>query len=197
MPTHRAERARVAVLISGRGSNAAALIYAGKRADCPFQIVLVASDNADAEGLVLAAAEGIPAIGLPKPTPKDRSQFYAALGKVISDHGAEYVALAGFMRILPPDFVGQWAGRMLNIHPSLLPKYKGLNTHERALAAGDRVAGCSVHVVTPALDDGPVLGQTEVAVIAGDTPETLAARVLIAEHQLYARVLAEIVTRDD
>ncbi len=187
------ERARVAVLISGRGSNAMALIEAAQHVDCPFEIVLVASDKPNAEGLALAAAEGIATVGLPKPTPKDGSQFFAALDKVIRDHAADYVALAGFMRILPPDFVTKWEGRMLNIHPSLLPKYKGLHTHERALAAGDPVAGCSVHVVTAELDDGLVLGQTEVAIEAGDTLETLATRVLTAEHQLYASVLAEFV----
>lgn len=172
-----------------------ALIKVAQRAECPFEIVLVAADRPDAEGLKLAAAQGIPAVGLPAPTPKDRNQFYAALDKVIRDHGAEVVALAGFMRILPPDFVAKWEGRMLNIHPSLLPKYKGLHTHERTLAAGDQVAGCSVHVVTAELDDGPVLGQTEVPIAPEDTPETLAARVLVAEHQLYAQVLAEFVRR--
>jgi phosphoribosylglycinamide formyltransferase 1 len=190
-----AGRSRVAILISGRGSNAMALIKAARRNDCPFEIVLVASDKPDAEGLALAAAEGVPVVGLPKPTPKDKSQFYAALDKVIRDHGGEYVALAGFMRILPPEFVAKWQGRMLNVHPSLLPKYKGLDTHQRALAAGDRVAGCSVHLVTAELDDGPVLGKSEVPVIAGDTPETLAARVLVAEHELYARVLGDYVRR--
>lgn len=189
------KRGKVAVLISGRGSNAMALIKASQRDDCSFEIVLVASDSPGAEGLALAAAEGIPAVGVPKPTPKDHSQFYAALDKIIRDHGANYVALAGFMRILPPDFVAKWQGRMLNIHPSLLPKYKGLHTHARALAAGEREVGCSVHVVTAELDDGPVLGQAHVAVVDGDTPDTLAARVLVAEHQLYARVLAEFVVR--
>ncbi len=189
-----AERIRVAVLISGRGSNAAALIYAAKYSRCPYEIVVVASDNPAAEGLQLAQAEGIAAIGLPPPTAKDKSQFFATLDKVVRDHRAEIIALAGFMRILPPEFVDAWPQRIVNIHPSLLPKYKGLHTHERALAAGDRVAGCSVHLLTAGLDDGPVLGQTEVAVLPGDTAETLSARVLIAEHQLYARVLADFVT---
>jgi hypothetical protein len=110
--------------------------------------------------------------------------------------GAEYVALAGYMRLLSDEFVGKWKDRMLNIHPSLLPKYKGLDTHQRALDAGDAVAGCSVHIVTPELDDGPVIGQTEVAILPGDTTESLAGRILIAEHQLYSRVLAEFVTAD-
>ncbi len=108
-------------------------------------------------------------------------------------HGATHIALAGFMRILPSSFVEAWEGRILNIHPSLLPKYKGLHTHQRALEGGDSNAGCSVHLVTAELDDGPVLGQTSVAILPGDTPETLGARVLIAEHQLYSRVLSEFV----
>ena len=112
------------------------------------------------------------------------------------DHGADYIALAGYMRLLSPEFVTEWADRLVNIHPSLLPAYKGLDTHERALANGDTVAGCSVHVVTADLDDGPVLGQTEVAILSEDTPETLAARVLIAEHQLYSRILAAYVSRE-
>lgn len=189
-------RARVAVLISGAGTNMAALIYAAKQSDCPFEIVLVASDNPDAKGLVLARAEGVDAPPLPAPTPKDKSQFFAALDTLLHRANADYVALAGFMRILPPDLVVPWEGRMLNIHPSLLPKYKGLHTHARALAAGDAVTGCSVHLVTAELDDGLVLGQTEVAVLPGDTPEMLAARVLIAEHQLYPRVLADYVSRE-
>jgi phosphoribosylglycinamide formyltransferase 1 len=189
-----AERVRVAALISGRGSNAAALIYAAKHPRCPYEIVVVVSDNPHAEGLKLARAEGIAAFGLPPPSAKDKSQFFAALDKVVRDQRAEIIALAGFMRILPPEFVYAWPLRIVNIHPSLLPKYKGLHTHERALAAGDRVAGCSVHIVTAGLDDGPVLGQTEVGVAPGDTAETLSARVLIAEHQLYSRVLADFVT---
>jgi phosphoribosylglycinamide formyltransferase 1 len=190
-----ADKTRVAVLISGRGSNAAALIYAAKLADCPYEIVLVASDNPHAEGLKLAEAEGIAAVGVPPPTFPDASQFFVALDNVVRDHRADMIALAGFMRILPPAFVEQWDGRMINIHPSLLPKYKGLHSHERALANGDLVAGCTVHHVTVELDAGGILGQVRVVVLAGDTPESLAARVLIAEHQLYPRVLADFATR--
>lgn len=189
-------KARVAVLISGRGSNMAALVYAAKANDCPFEIVLVTGDDPDAPGLVLAASEGIAVARLPAPTPKDKSSFFAALDAQIRKIGADYIALAGFMRILPPEFVAKWAGRILNIHPSLLPAHKGLHTHGAVLAAGGSITGCTVHLVTEALDDGPVLGQTEVAVLAGDTAETLAARVLIAEHQLYARTLAAYVTRE-
>jgi formyltetrahydrofolate-dependent phosphoribosylglycinamide formyltransferase len=188
-------KARVAILISGRGSNMAALVYAAKHPDCPFEIVLVASNNPDAAGLTLATAEGIPTVAMShKGMP--RADFDAMLDAEIRKARAEYVALAGYMRLLSPEFIAKWQGRILNIHPSLLPKYKGLDTHERALAGGDTVSGCSVHEVTAELDDGPVLGQTEVAILPGDTAETLAARVLIAEHQLYSRVLADFVSRE-
>jgi phosphoribosylglycinamide formyltransferase 1 len=189
-------RAKVAILISGRGSNMAALIYAAKRADCPFEIALVASNDPDAAGLNLAEAEGIPTFakshkGIP------RVEFDAILDEAIRKSRAQFIALAGYMRLLSPEFIAKWQGKIVNIHPSLLPKYKGLDTHGRALAAGDRTAGCAVHEVTAELDDGPVLGQTEVAILPGDTPDTLAARVLIAEHQLYSRVLADFVTREN
>ena len=185
-------KARVAVLISGRGSNMAALIYAAKAPDCPFEIALVVSNTPDAAGLTLAAAEGIATATLPA----GMKAFVADAHEVLAEHRIAFIALAGFMRILPPDFVAAWDGRMLNIHPSLLPKYKGLDTHARALAAGDSVTGCTVHLVTAELDDGDVLGQTEVAILPGDTLESLAARVLIAEHQLYPRTLAAYVARE-
>jgi phosphoribosylglycinamide formyltransferase 1 len=184
-------KARIAVLISGRGSNMAALIYAAKAPDCPFEIALVISNTPDAAGSALAAAEGIATAALPS----GMKAFVAAATEALAEHGIHYVALAGFMRILPPDFVAAWAGRMLNIHPSLLPKYKGLDTHARAIEGGDKFGGCSVHIVTEALDDGDVLAQTQVAILPGDTADTLAARVLIAEHQLYARTLAAYVSR--
>lgn len=188
-------KARVGVLISGRGSNMAALLYAAKAPDCPFEIVLVASNNPDAAGLKLAEAEGIATWGQSHKGMK-RVEFDELVDARLRAARVDHVALAGYMRLLSPEFVARWSGRMLNIHPSLLPKYKGLDTHARALEANDRVAGCSVHLVTEELDNGPVLGQTEVAVIPGDTAETLAARVLIAEHQLYARVLADYVSRE-
>lgn len=190
----RGAKARVAVLISGRGSNMAALLYAAKAADCPYEIVLVASNDPEAGGLELARAEGIATFAHSHKGLK-RAEFDAILDAQIRAAGADLIALAGYMRLLSPEFVSGWAGRMLNIHPSLLPKYKGLHTHERALEAGDSHGGCSVHIVTAELDDGPVLGQTEVAILPGDTPDTLAARVLIAEHQLYSRVLADFVGR--
>lgn len=189
-------RAKVAVFISGSGTNMAALLYASRLPDCPYEIVLVTGDRPDAPGLRLAEAEGVPVVRLPRPTAKDKSQFFEALEAQVHDYGASYIALAGFMRIIPPEFVARWEGRMVNIHPSLLPKYTGLHTHERAIAAGDSHAGCTVHLVTADLDEGPVLGQIPVAILPGDTADTLAARVLFAEHQLYARCLADLVTRE-
>lgn len=188
-------KARVGVLISGRGSNMAALLYASRLPDCPYEIVLVASNDPEAAGLKFAKAEGVPTSARSHKGMK-RAEFDAILDEQLRAAGVEFVALAGYMRLLSPGFIEKWAGRIVNIHPSLLPKHKGLDTHARALEAGDRVVGCSVHEVTAELDDGPVLGRIEVAVQPGDTPETLAARVLIAEHQLYPRVLAGFVTRD-
>ena len=188
-------KARVAVLISGRGSNMAALVYAAKHPECPFEIVLVAANDPNAAGLKLAAAEGIPVFAQSHKGLK-RAEFDAVITQQIKQVKAEFVALAGYMRLLSSEFVAEWRDRILNIHPSLLPKYKGLDTHERAIGAGDTVSGCTVHVVTAELDDGPTLGQTEVAILPDDTPETLADRILIAEHQLYSRMLADYVARE-
>lgn len=187
-------KARVAILISGTGTNMAALLYAAKAENCPFEIALVASNNSDAPGLKLAEAEGIPTFVHPHKG-LSREAHDAIMHDAIISAKADTIALAGYMRILSPEFVAKWEGRMLNIHPSLLPKYKGLHTHEAALKAGDAQAGCSVHLVTAELDDGPILGQTAVAILPGDTAEMLAARVLIAEHQLYPRILADYVSR--
>lgn len=187
-------KAKVAVLISGSGTNMAALLYASRAADCPYAIALVASNNPDAGGLKLAEAEGVATFCLPHKG-MARLDHDMAMDAAIRASGAQYVALAGYMRILTPEFVSRWEGRMLNIHPSLLPKYTGLHTHERALAAGDSYGGCTVHLVTAELDDGPQLGQTPVAILPGDTADSLAARVLIAEHQLYSRCLAELVSK--
>jgi len=189
-------KAKVAVLISGSGTNMAALLYASRAADCPFEIVLVASNNTDAAGLLLAKAEGVATFALPHKG-MARADHDAAMDAEIRNSGAQFVALAGYMRILTPGFVAGWEGRMVNIHPSLLPKYPGLHTHDRALEAGDSHGGCTVHLVTAELDDGPMLGQTAVAILPGDTADTLAARVLIAEHQLYSRCLAALVTREN
>lgn len=173
----------------------AALLYATRHPSCSYEIVLVASNDPEAPGLALAAAEGVPTFAQSHKGLK-RAEFDRIIDAELRKAGAEYVALAGYMRLLSPEFVGSWEGRMLNIHPSLLPKYKGLDTHQKALDAGDSHAGCSVHVVTAELDDGPVLAQTEVAILPGDTADSLAARILIAEHQLYSRTLADFVTRE-
>ena len=188
-------KAKVAVLISGAGTNMTALLYAAKLPNCPYEIVLVASNNSDAEGLKIAATEGVPVfakshVGL------ERAAHDAIMHEAITQSGATYVVLAGYMRVLSTEFVAKWDGRMLNIHPSLLPKYKGLHTHQRALEAKDPVAGTSVHLVTAELDDGPVLGQIEVAILPGDTAKTLADRVKMAEYQLYPKTLADFVARD-
>ena len=188
-------KAKVAVLISGNGTNMAALLYAAKHDACPYEIILVASNNPDAQGLKIAAAEGIATFVQPHKG-IDRAVHDAMMHDRIVHAGATHVALAGYMRILSEAFVQKWEGRMLNVHPSLLPKYKGLHTHKRAIEAGDAHAGCSVHLVTAELDDGPVLGQMQVAILHSDTADTLAERVKLAEHQLYPRVLAEYVSRD-
>ena len=189
-----ADRVPVGVLISGRGSNMAALLFASRTEDCPFEIVLVIANDAEAPGLAFAQAEGITTAARDhRGTP--RAEFDAWIDGELRAAGCTYVALAGYMRLLSPGFVDKWRDRIVNIHPSLLPKYKGLDTHARAIAAGDAVAGCSVHIVTEELDGGALLGQAEVPVLAGDTPDTLAARVLAAEHRLYPQILKEFVTR--
>ncbi len=186
--------AKVAVLISGSGTNMAALLYASRLPDSPYDIVLVASNDPDAGGLAVAEAEGIPTFALSHQG-LSREEHDRAIDAAIRQSGADFVALAGYMRILSDEMVAKWQGRMLNIHPSLLPKYKGLRTHQRALAAEDDFGGSSVHLVTCDLDAGEVLGQVKVAIIRGDTEETLAYRVKLAEHQLYPRVLADFVSR--
>lgn len=180
---------RVAILISGGGSNMVALVDS-MTGDHPARPCLVLANSADAGGLAKAAARGVPtAVVDHRPFGGDRPAFEAALQAELKKAGADIVCLAGFMRILTEGFVRPWQGAMLNIHPSLLPKYPGLNTHARALDAGDTEAGCTVHEVIPALDAGPMLGQATVPILPGDTPETLAARVLKQEHILYPSVL--------
>jgi len=181
---------RVAVLISGRGSNMRALVEQASG----YEVVLVASNKPQAPGLDWARSNGLPTWTWDS-RGVQRERFDGAVSQALTDHKVGTIALAGYMRILSPGFVGEWAGRIVNIHPSLLPKYRGLDTHARALAAGDSVAGCSVHVVTEELDAGEVLGATEVAIEPGDTPATLEERVRAAEHGLYPRVLAEFVSR--
>ena len=184
-----AGRKRVAILISGGGSNMLALV-GSMAGDHPARPVLVLSNDPAAAGLARAADRGIATAAVDhRPFKGDRAAFEAALLDPLLAARPDIICLAGFMRILTPGFVQRFDGRMLNIHPSLLPRYPGLHTHARALEAGDAEAGATVHLVTPTLDDGPILGQARVAVVPGDTPETLAARVLEAEHRLYPAVL--------
>ena len=173
----------------------AALVYAAKAANCPYEIVLVASNMPEAPGLAIAAGEGIATWSLSHKG-LNRDAFDALVDTQLRDAKADFVALAGYMRILSDDFVARWQGKMLNIHPSLLPLYKGLDTHQKAIDAGDKFGGCSVHIVTTGVDDGPVLAQTLVAILPGDTVDTLSARGRIAEHQLYPPTLAAYVTRE-
>lgn len=186
---------RVAILISGGGSNMLRLIDS-MTGDHPARPVLVASNDPGAAGLVRAAALGVPVAAVDHRHFDSRAGFEAAFLQPILAAKPDILCLAGFMRILTPDFVGRFAGRMLNIHPSLLPKYPGLNTHARAIAAGDAEAGCTVHAVTPDLDAGPILGQARVPILPGDTAQTLAARVLVAEHRLYPAVLRRFAQGD-
>ena len=185
-------KARVAVMLSGNGTTMSSLLFHSRLPDCPYEIVLVASNQPDARGLRIAEAEGIPTFahshkGLA------REEHEAIMDAALRAAGAEFIALAGYMRVLTESFVDKWAGRMLNTHPSLLPKYKGLHTHERAIEAGESHGGCSVHVVTEALDSGPLLGQVAVHILPDDTAESLGQRVLMAEYQLYPRMLADYV----
>ena len=181
---------RVAVLISGRGSNMRALVDRARN----YEVALVASNKPQAPGLAWAKERGVETWAL-ESKGTEKEAYDRTLSAVLEDHGAGTIALAGFMRILSPWFVGHWAARIVNIHPSLLPKYRGLDTHARAIEAGDKVGGCSVHVVTEELDAGEVLGQVEVPIETGDTPESLEQRVLAAEHRLYPKVLNEFVLR--
>lgn len=187
---------RVAVLLSGGGSNMVALVDS-MTGDHPARPCLVMSNDPQAGGLKKAAARGIQTAHVDhRPFKGDRAAFEAELIKPLIQAKADIVCLAGFMRVLTDGFVSQWQGRMLNIHPSLLPKYKGLHTHARALASGDTEHGCTVHEVTAQLDDGPILGQARVPVLPGDTPDALAARVLEQEHVLYPAVLRRFAGGD-
>ena len=188
------QKTKVAVLISGRGSNMEALVAAAKAPDCPFEIALVLANKPDAGGLATATAEGIEALCVDqKPFGKDREAHERAIDAALRERGIQVIALAGYMRILTPFLVDAWEGRMLNIHPSLLPAYPGLDTHARAISAGDAEAGCTVHLVTAGVDEGPILGQARVPILTNDDDHTLAARVLEQEHKLYAATLARFV----
>lgn len=172
-----------------------ALIAAARAADYPAEIALVLSNRPDAKGLETAQAAGIATVALDHKLYKDREAFERAMQETLVAHGIELVALAGFMRLLTPWFVGRWERRMINIHPALLPSFKGLHTHERALEAGVKIHGCTVHWVTPGMDEGPIIAQAACAVRADDTPDTLGARVLGLEHGLYPAALAHVATK--
>jgi phosphoribosylglycinamide formyltransferase-1 len=188
--------ARVAILISGGGSNMLALLD-DMTGDHPARPCLVLSNDPAAPGLARAAARGVPVAAVDHRAFRgDRAAFETALAEPLTAAAPDIVCLAGFMRVLTADFVAKWQGRMLNIHPSLLPRHRGLDTHARALAAGDEVHGCTVHEVTPALDDGPILGQARLHVAPDDTADTLAARVLELEHRLYPAVLRRVAHGD-
>lgn len=181
---------RVAILISGRGSNMAALIAAARTVDYPAEIALVLSNKADAGGLTIAKAAGIPTSVIDhKPFGKDRAAFDAVMQEALDEHAIDIVCLAGFMRIMTEGFVTAWFGRMINIHPALLPLFKGLDTHRRALEAGVKLHGCSTHFVTPGMDEGPIIMQAAVPVLDDDTEETLGVRVLAEEHKIYPETL--------
>jgi phosphoribosylglycinamide formyltransferase-1 len=187
-------KASVGILISGRGSNMQALIGAAAAPDYPANIKLVVSDRADAAGLALARAAGIPAAVIEsRRFGRDRAAHEAAIDHALREAGCDIVCLAGYMRVLTPFFTGKWSGRMLNIHPSLLPALPGLDTHARALAAGFALHGCTVHLVTDTVDDGPILAQAAVPVLENDTEASLAARVLAEEHRLYPAALAAFI----
>ena len=188
-------RVRTAVLISGRGSNMSALVEAARAQDFSAEIVLVLSDNPAAAGLSFARDEGIAAEAVDFRAYPGKPAFEAALETRLAAASVEIVCLAGFMRVLSPPFVERWKGRMLNIHPSLLPNLRGLNTHERALALGLAEHGCTVHLVTAELDAGPILAQARVPVFTGDDADVLAARVLKEEHRIYPQALDELAWR--
>lgn len=185
-----AKKKKVGILISGRGSNMVSLIEAARAADYPAEIACVISNRPEAAGLARAAAEGIPALAVDHKQYPSREAFEAELDKALRAHGIEIVACAGFMRKMTAGFVEAWRDAMLNIHPSLLPSYKGLDTHARALADGVKLAGCTVHIVRAELDAGPIVAQAAVPVLEGDSADSLGARVLAAEHRLYPHALS-------
>ena len=185
---------RVGILISGRGSNMRALVEAARNPEYPVEIVCVVANKPDAGGLEYARTQGIKAHVVNHKDYTKREEFDAALNDYLQSQKLDLVACAGFMRIMTPVLIAPWQGRMINIHPSLLPLYKGLHTHERALAAGDKEHGCSVHFVTLELDGGPIIAQARVPILRGDTPDMLAERVLVEEHKLYPAALAEVAS---
>ncbi|MEQ1717027.1 MAG: phosphoribosylglycinamide formyltransferase [Hyphomicrobium sp.] len=187
-------KVRTSILISGRGSNMMSLVEASRQPGYPAEIVAVVSNRPDAEGLKWAAKQGIPAIGLDHKQFATRNAFEAKLHTTLMEHGTELICCAGFMRMLTGGFIDRWRDRQLNIHPSLLPSFAGLDTHERAIDQGVRIAGCTVHFMRLEMDSGPIVGQAAVPVLSGDTGEDLAARVLAAEHKLYPWALALVAS---
>ncbi len=187
-------RKRTAILISGRGSNMAALIAAARSPDFPAEVALVLSNKPDAAGLALAKNAGIAVAAVDHKIYAGRDEFEGSMQAMLDIHRIDLICLAGFMRILSAPFVSRWRGRIINIHPSLLPSFPGLDTHRRALLAGVKIHGCTVHFVESELDAGPIIAQSEIAVLDDDTPESLAARVLEKEHELYARALSLVAS---
>jgi phosphoribosylglycinamide formyltransferase-1 len=185
---------RVGILISGRGSNMMALVEAARAADYPGEIVAIVSSRPDAAGLAWAKQQGLPARAIDHKAFPSREAFDEAVHTALTEAGVDLLALAGFMRLQSAGFVERWQGRQLNIHPSLLPLFKGLHPHRQALEAGVKVSGCTVHFVTEETDSGPIVAQAAVPVLDGDTPESLAARVLAAEHRLYPHALALVAS---
>lgn len=183
-------RKRVAVLISGRGSNMMSLVESARAPDYPAEVISVISNRPQAAGLAWAEKQGIPAAAIDHTKFASRADFDAALDERLIADDPDIIACAGFMRLMTPAFVTKWQDRMINIHPSLLPLFKGLHTHQRAIDAGMLISGCTVHAVRPEMDEGPILGQAAVPILPGDTAETLSQRVLAAEHKLYPQVLA-------
>jgi phosphoribosylglycinamide formyltransferase 1 len=187
-------RKRTSIFISGRGSNMSALVEAARRPDFPAEIVLVLSNRPDAAGLALAKSFGVATAAVDHKIYAGREEFERSLQLLLDIHRIELICLAGFKRVLSPSFVERWSGRVINIHPSLLPEFRGLDTHRRALDAGAKIHGCTVHFVEPELDAGPIIAQEAVPVMDDDTPESLAARVLEKEHEIYPQALALVAS---
>ena len=188
----RGTRRRTAVLISGRGSNMRALVEAARAPDYPAEIALVLSNRPDAPGLSWAREAGVAVAAVDHKIYAGREEFERSMQAMLEIHRIDLVCMAGFMRLVTPWFIAQWTGRMINVHPALLPCYRGLDTHARALADGVKIHGCTVHFVVPAMDEGPILAQAAVAVLDTDTPESLARRVLEQEHRIYPAALARV-----
>ena len=185
-------RTRTAILISGRGSNMEALIAAARDPDYPAEIALVLSNRPDATGLATARSAGVAVAAVDHNIYAGREEFERSMQAMLEIHRIELICMAGFMRLVTPWFIARWQGRMLNVHPALLPAFRGLRTHERALAAGVKIHGCTVHFVVPAMDEGPILAQAAVPVLDTDTADTLGRRVLAQEHRIYPAALARV-----